>query len=63
MITPPVPEKTKESYYEVLEESSIGWPCSVTTIEKALSELKNGFIIKVGAWRKTAYIRNHDAEE
>ncbi|MFS1511145.1 Fic family protein [Chengkuizengella sp. SCS-71B] len=121
-------EKTKESYYEALEESSKGWhegennyasfvryylgvilsaykefssrvettrnqgltkaervrhifvtkvgriskaeiatlcpDISVTTIEKALSDLlKEGFIIKVGAGRNTAYIRNHDFEE
>lgn len=121
-------EKTKESYYEVLEESSKGWheekhsyvpfvkyylgvilsaykefgsrvgtirnqglnkaervryifttklgkvtkaeiatllpDISVTTIEKALSDLlKEEYIIKVGAGRKTAYIRNHDLEE
>lgn len=121
-------EKTKESYYEVLEESSRGWhegnnnyapfvkyylgvilsaykvfssrgetirnqgltkaervrhilstkvgkvtkaeiatlcpDISVTTIEKALSDLlKEGYIIKVGASRNTAYIRNHDFEE
>jgi len=32
---------------------------SVTTIEKALSELlKEGFIIKVGGGRSTAYIKN-----
>ena len=121
-------EKTKESYYEVLEESSKGWregennyapfvkyylgvilgaykefssrvetirnqgltkaervrhifatkvgkvskaeiatlcpDISITTIEKALSDLlKESFIIKVGAGRNTTYIRNHDLEE
>ena len=35
---------------------------SVTTIEKALSDLlKEEYIIKVGAGRSTAYIRNQGA--
>lgn len=35
---------------------------SVTTIEKALSDLlKGGYIIKVGVGRNTAYIRNHES--
>jgi len=118
-------EKTKESYYDVLEQSSRGWhegknnyapfvkyylaiilsaykefssrvetirsqgmtkaerirhifstkvgkvtksqianlcpDISVTTIEKTLSDLlKEGYIIKVGAGRSTAYIRNQE---
>ncbi len=36
---------------------------SVTTIEKALSDLlKEEYIIKIGVGRSTAYIRNHDYE-
>jgi len=118
-------EKTKESYYDALQQSSIGWhenesnyapfvkyylgvvlkayrefssrvesvqnkgftkaeriknifankvgkitkseiavlcpDISVTTIEKALSDLlKEEYIIKVGAGRSTSYIRNHE---
>ncbi len=121
-------EKTKESYYEVLEQSSKGWhegnndyalfakyylgvilsaykefasrvetirnkgltkserirhifsnkvgkitkaeiatlcpDISITTIEKALSDLlKEEYIIKIGAGRSTAYIRNHESQE
>lgn len=34
---------------------------SITTIEKALADLlKEGYILKVGAGRSTAYIRNHE---
>ena len=34
---------------------------SVTTIEKALSDLlKDGYILKVGVGRTTAYVRNHE---
>ncbi len=119
-------EKTKESYYDVLQQSSVGWhenennyapfvryylgiilnaykefasrvehlrtrgltkadrirhifankvgkitkaeiavlcpDISITTIEKALSDLiKEDYIIKVGGGRSTAYIRNHDS--
>lgn len=118
-------EKTKESYYETLQQSSVGWheeknnyapfvkyylgiilsaykefasrietirnqgltkaerirhifstkvgkvkkaeiatlcpDISITTIEKALSDLlKEEYIIKVGGGRSTAYIRNHE---
>lgn len=121
-------EKTKESYYETLEQSSKGWhegknnyapfvkyylgvilnaykefasrvetilnkgltksdrirhifsnkagkitkaeiatlcpDISITTIEKALSDLlKEEYIIKIGAGRSTAYIRNHESRE
>jgi len=120
-------ERTKESYYDTLQQSSIGWnkeennyapfvkyylgvilkaykefasrvetvrskglkkaerirdiflnkigkitkseiaalcpDISVTTIEKALSDLlKEEYIIKVGVGRSTAYIRNHEAK-
>lgn len=121
-------EKTKESYYETLEQSSKGWhegknnyapfvkyylgvilkaykefasrvetvrnkgltksdrirhifsnklgkitkaeiatlcpDISITTIEKALSDLlKEEYIIKIGAGRSTAYIRNHESRD
>ncbi|ACV64685.1 filamentation induced by cAMP protein Fic [Desulfofarcimen acetoxidans DSM 771] len=37
---------------------------SITTIEKALSDLlKEEYIIKIGAGRSTAYIRNHESRE
>lgn len=120
-------EKTKESYYETLQQSSVGWleeknnyapfikyylgvilsaykefgsrvetirnqglnkteriryifsnkvgkvtkseiaalcpDISITTIEKALSDLlKEEYIIKVGGGRSTAYIKNHDLQ-
>ena len=53
---------TKVGKVTKAEISSLCPDISITTIEKALSELlKEDYIIKVGGGRSTAYVRNYES--